>query len=128
MHLMPNAHERTRNQWNNLFQDTHWHVQSRIPFAGHVIVLLEKDKNKNPPLLSTLPCSTTIVRRVVLPMAGLGTRMRPQSFIQTKVLLPIVRQVSNMWACRPALKLLLADIFAYGTDIEQILCIISPEH
>jgi UTP--glucose-1-phosphate uridylyltransferase len=67
------------------------------------------------------------VRKVVLPIAGLGTRMRPQSTILPKVLLPIVQTHSSTWKCRPVLDLLLEEIFAKETGIEQVLFVIAPD-
>jgi UTP--glucose-1-phosphate uridylyltransferase len=127
MFLMNGAKERTRQEWDHLFSTTAWSVQSRTPFSGHIITFLEKDSNI--PHTSTLLSSSRKgrVRKVVLPIAGLGTRMRPQSTILPKVLLPIVQSDSTTWKCRPVVDLLLEEIFTKETEIEQVLFVIAPE-
>jgi UTP--glucose-1-phosphate uridylyltransferase len=89
--------------------------------------LLKKDSHNThtSKLLST--SRKTRVRKVVIPIAGLGTRMRPQSTILPKVLLPIVQSDSTTWKCRPVVDLLLEEIFAKETEIEQVLFVIAPE-
>jgi UTP--glucose-1-phosphate uridylyltransferase len=127
MFLLNGAKERTRQEWDNLFSATAWSVQSRTAFSGHIITLLKKD---NSIACTSMPLSTSrkiLVRKVVLPIAGLGTRMRPQSTILPKVLLPIVQSDSNTWKCRPVLDLLLEEIFAKETEIERVLFVIAPE-
>jgi UTP--glucose-1-phosphate uridylyltransferase len=124
MFLINGAKERTREEWDNLFSATSWHVQSRTPFSNHIVTILKRDNNISP----VVSCSPkTSVRKVVLPIAGLGTRMRPQSVILPKVLLPIVQSDSAKWKCRPALDLLLEQIFTKDTGIEQVLFVIAPE-
>ncbi|CAF0869428.1 unnamed protein product [Rotaria sordida] len=128
MFLLHGAKERTRQEWNNLFSATSWSVQSYTPFSGHIITLLKKDnyiEHKLP--LSINACRKNSVRKVVLPIAGLGLRMRPQSVILPKVFLPIVQSNSLTWQCRPVVDLLLEQIFTKGTDIEQVLFVIAPE-
>lgn len=127
MFLLNGAKERTREEWNDLFFSTNWSVQSRTPFSGHIITLLKKDENNLHSIPSISTSRKTSVRKVVLPIAGLGTRMRPQSTILPKVLLPIVQSESKMWKCRPVLDLLLEEIFTKETEIEQVLFVISPE-
>lgn len=124
MFLLNHARERTRAEWDRLFSDTHWHVQSRTPFSGHVVTVMKKNMTYTPVLVVS-PRSTS-VKKVVLPVAGLGTRMRPQSAVLPKVLLPIVQAASDRWTCRPVLDLLLEEIFAQETGIEEVLCIIAP--
>ena len=122
MYLIHRAHERTREQWDRLFGETGWSVHSRQSFSGHTIMLLKR-KMKIP---ST--SSSTIVRRVVLPIAGLGTRMLPQTAVLPKILLPIVQTNGlDRWTCRPAWDLLLEEIFGKDTGIEELICIISPD-
>ena len=127
MFLLHKAKERSREEWNKLFLETNWAVQSRTPFSGHMIILLKKDNqnSQNPPLVSMV--DKKLVRKVVLPIAGLGSRMRPQSTILPKVLLPIVQSDSPTWICRPVLDLLLKEIFTDETKIEQLLFVIAPE-
>jgi UTP--glucose-1-phosphate uridylyltransferase len=127
MFLVNGAKERTRQEWNNLFSATAWSVQSRTSFSGHIVTLLKKDSNISHTPTSLFTSRKTSVRKVVLPIAGLGTRMRPQSTILPKVLLPIVQSDSNTWKCRPVLDLLLEEIFTKETEIEQVLCVIAPE-
>jgi UTP--glucose-1-phosphate uridylyltransferase len=124
MFLLNGAKERTRQEWNKLFSATGWSVQSRTPFSGHIITILKRDTNKTS--LPSFPGKTS-VRKVVIPIAGLGTRMRPQTAILPKVLLPIVTSDLITWKCRPVVDLLLEQIFARGTDIEHILFVIAPE-
>ncbi|CAF1512592.1 unnamed protein product [Adineta steineri] len=127
MFLLQGAKERTRQEWNYLFTTTDWSVQSRTSFSGHTITLLKKDSINTRIPTSLNSCSKTIVRKVVLPTAGLGMRMRPQSTILPKVLLPITQSTSSIWKCRPVLDLLLEEIFAKETNIEQVLFVIAPE-
>ena len=129
MFLLNHARERTRADWDRLFSDTHWLVQSRTPFSGHVVTALKKMKNITYTPASVISSSSrpTNVRKVVLPVAGLGTRMRPQSAVLPKALLPIVQNASDRWTCRPVLDLLLEEIFAHRTGIEEVFCIVAPE-
>ena len=130
MFLINGARERTRQEWNDLFAATDWEVQSRTLHSNHIVTLLKKsEKKKKIPMVSATPSSTPqlSVRKLVLPVAGLGTRMRPQSFLIPKVLLPIVQRNADAWQCRPVLDLLLEGIFAGDTGIEQVLCVIAPE-
>ena len=128
MFLINGAKERTRQEWDHLFSTSGWLVQSRTPFSGHMITLLQKNDIGATSISKSLPTSPkSCVRKVVLPIAGLGTRMRPQSTILPKVLLPIVQSNSTTWNCRPAIDILLEEIFAKDTKIEQVLFIIAPE-
>ncbi|CAF0835752.1 unnamed protein product [Adineta ricciae] len=127
MFLLHKARERTRQEWDDLFTSTGWSVQSRTPFSDHLVTVLKKDTiNTHMPTFSFKSANKTI-RKVVLPAAGLGTRMRPQSAIIPKVFLPITQCNSTRWSCRPALDLLLEEVFAKGTDIEQVLLVTAPE-
>jgi UTP--glucose-1-phosphate uridylyltransferase len=127
MFLLNRAKERTRKEWDNLFSETAWSIQSRTPFSDHIITLLKKDSYIAQREKSLSTSRKTPVRKVVLPIAGLATRMRPQSTILPKVLLPIVQSDSTTWKCRPVLDLLLEEIFAKETEIEQVLFVIAPE-
>ncbi|CAF1550640.1 unnamed protein product [Rotaria sp. Silwood1] len=127
MFLLHDAKERTRQEWDNLFSTTGWSVQSRTPFSGHVVTLLKKDRPIEHILPSIVNCRKNFVRKVVIPIAGLGIRMRPQSTILPKAFLPIVQSDSIAWKCRPVVDLLLEQIFTKGTDIEQVLFVIAPE-
>jgi UTP--glucose-1-phosphate uridylyltransferase len=131
MFLLNDAKERTRQEWDSLFLATGWHVQSRTLFSDHIVTILKRDNhilNKEEDILPTVSFSReTSVRTVVLPIAGLGSRMRPQSAILPKVFLPIVQSDSTTWKCRPALDLLLAQIFAKETGIQQVLFVIAPD-
>ncbi|CAF0801372.1 unnamed protein product [Didymodactylos carnosus] len=134
MYLLQRAHERTRSEWNKLFESSGWYVQQRIPFSGHTVMLLEKEKATSTISMTEVPIeknnlkknqSKLQVRKYVIPIAGLATRMMPQSFVQPKVLLPIV-QKNDTWHVRPALQLLLAEILSSDTGIEQVALITSP--
>ncbi|UJR22629.1 hypothetical protein I4U23_025670 [Adineta vaga] len=127
MFFLHKAKERTRQEWDNLFSSTGWSVQSRTPFSDHVVTMLKKDIIDTNVLKSSFKSSKTVVRKVVVPTAGLGTRMRPQSTIIPKILLPIAQSSSTQWTCRPVLDLLLEEIFAEGTGIEEVLLVIAPE-
>ncbi|CAF3526509.1 unnamed protein product [Rotaria socialis] len=126
MFLLHGAKERPRQEWDKLFSATNWSVQSRVPFSGHTITLAKRDATIKDILPSTFARRKTCVRKVVLPIAGLGMRMRPQSTILPKAFLPIVHSNSNAWKCRPVLDLLLQEIFTKETDIEQVLFVIAP--
>lgn len=127
MLLVHDSKERTQCEWNNLFSATHWSVQSRRPFSDHIITFLRKKEPTQKKSLSTFTHEKTFVRKAVLPIAGLGVRMRPLSTILPKAFLPIVQSSSNVWKCRPALDLILEEIFSRGTGIEQVLFVIAPE-
>ncbi|CAF4122713.1 unnamed protein product [Rotaria sp. Silwood2] len=127
MLLMHEAKERTRQEWDDLFSATGWSVQSRTPFSGHIVTLLKKDRHIEHILPSIIAVQKNVVRKVVLPIAGLGKRMRPQSAILPKAFLPIVQSDSIAWKCRPAIDLLLEQIFTKETNIEQVLFVIAPE-
>lgn len=127
MFLLNEAKERTRQEWNKLFSATNWSVQSRTPFSDHIVTLLKKDSNNLHTSTPLAAARETSVRKVVLPIAGLGSRMRPQSTILPKVLLPIVQSNSSIWKCRPVLDILLEEIFAKETGIEQVLLVIAPD-
>ena len=124
MYLIQRAHERTREQWNLLFAETGWSVHSRQSFSGHSIMLLKRKRKISAPSSS----SSLAVRRVVLPIAGLGTRMHPQTAVLPKVLLPIIQtDAIDRWTCRPAWDLLLEEIFGKDTGIEELICIVNPD-
>lgn len=128
MFLINGARERTRPEWDNLFSTNGWSVQSRTSFSDHVITLLEKDTTNTASISKpSFQSHKSHVRKVVLPIAGLGTRMRPQSNILPKVLLPIVQSTSTAWHCRPMFDLLLEEIFAKDTGIEQVLLVTAPD-
>jgi UTP--glucose-1-phosphate uridylyltransferase len=127
MFLMHRAKERTRQEWDYLFSTTAWSVQSRILFSDHIVTFLKKESNNTHTSMSLSTSGKACVRKVVLPIAGLGTRMRPQSTILPKILLPIVQSDSTTWKCRPVVDLLLEEIFTKETEIEQVLFVIAPE-
>ncbi len=55
-------------------------------------------------------------RKVVIPIAGRGTRMLPQSAVTPKALLPVV----SADQVRPALDVLLREVLSPSTGIDQV--------
>lgn len=120
MSLLQQSKERTRDEWNHLFSSTGWKVYSRTSFSEHQITILKKTNYSNQHQ------SLKSIRKVVIPVAGLGTRMRPQTNVIPKALLPIILPDSKDGTCVPAFDILLQDIFAMGSSIEQVLCVVAP--
>ena len=63
------------------------------------------------------------IRKAVIPVAGLGTRLRPMTYVIPKVMMPLVD-------CRdrvlPVLHFLLAEAKSAGAD--EVALVVSPQH
>ena len=67
------------------------------------------------------------VRKAVIPIAGLGTRMLPQSIVTPKAFLPIITKTNGIVSADPALSHLLSQILSENTGISEICIVASPD-
>lgn len=136
MYMLQRSFERTAEQWESLFSHSSWQTVGQKPFAGHVVVMLKKregsvggeNASTEPEVGTIAGASTTLAprsgpRKAVVPIAGLGTRMGVQSLVTPKALLPVFGRDKSM---QPALGLLLDQLLAEGTGIEQVCIVASP--
>jgi len=137
MYLVQRSHERTQSEWELLFGKALWTVKEYRDFNNHKIFILNK---VNKPTTTTLPTIfptskvpiSRLISKAVIPIAGLGSRMAPQSEVTPKALLPIVQRVSepnplNNITVKPALEILLDELFSEGSTIRDVCIIASPK-
>jgi len=135
MFLLQQSHERTQSEWEILFERALWHVQEHRNFNNHRIFILNKvHKTDTLPFISPIE-AMPVISKAVIPIAGLGSRMAPQSEVTPKALLPIVQRFA--WPnrnsgnkeiiVRPALELLFDELLSQKSTIKDICIIASPK-
>lgn len=144
MFALQGSHERCHTSWKSLFSSSGWQIDDRENFNGHEMYLLTKDTNypkrsrgysnsdgahnHERAMASELQEATgdmPLVRKAVVTVGGLATRMNPQSVVTPKALLPII---SSTWKARPALTHLL-DQFHYACrSIDQVYIVSTQQH
>ena len=158
MYLLNGAHERTEGEWQALFGSTGWTVRAQRTFNGHVIwtlgpalhptagparppvtsTALPRPRLNAPPTpaLATAACRPTPARgcvtKAVVPIAGLGMRVFPQSLAVPKALFPVVVRHAGARAhtteVRPALHSVLQQLLHTDTGIDCICLVAAPSH
>ena len=164
MYMIQRSHERTSEEWQQLFLNNGWKSEKQLHFNGHEILTLKKDStflktrandssssHNNIDLIDSsimkerhgdmegkevTPVSPTAeagglsgsrVRKAVIPIAGLGSRMLPQSIVTPKAFLPIITKSNGTVSADPALSHLLSQMLSDNTGISEICIIASPD-
>lgn len=104
MYLLTGAHERTYDEWQHLFSVSGWKFDKREYHNGHAIYSVLKSElpmpkepvheGNNIPQVNADNTKAS-VRKAVITVGGLATRMLPQSKVTPKALLPIVSKADQ---------------------------------
>jgi len=95
MFKLQRSYERSAEQWNRLFESSGWRPVHRGEHNDHVIYSLEKSPSPwqaevRSDVHGKRPSSEeALVRKAVIPVAGLATRMAPLSILVPKMFMPI---------------------------------------
>jgi hypothetical protein len=134
MYLQQRSYERNSEEWTRLFDCSDWKAVDKKEFNGHIITTLEKTQpcshrssesvagsDSKPPIQGNVT-----VKKAVVPIAGLATRMMPQSLVIPKALLIIFTKSSQSndseVQIKPALSNLLDQLLVAGFEA---ICIVA---
>uniref|UniRef100_A0A7S3L4E3 UTP--glucose-1-phosphate uridylyltransferase n=1 Tax=Amphora coffeiformis TaxID=265554 RepID=A0A7S3L4E3_9STRA len=144
MYMLQGSHERSHEQWQELFTTSGWKIDGIEDFNGHKVFLLTKASRtqENPTYKAVTTTVETAeapptVRKALITVGGLGTRMEPQSIITPKALLPITSRENTFdtlelqlqppkWEVRPALAYLLDQMQHTSHTIDQVCVVSTP--
>lgn len=139
MFSLNGAYERSADHWGKLFYTCGWRVEAKSDFNNHVVYTLRKSEEvqvmKKERTTENQAKKTFIGRpgKAVIPIAGLGTRMAPQSSVTPKALLPVIsadETSAGLVASKitPALTHLLDQLLSPGklTGVGEVGIVASP--
>ena len=163
MYALNGSYERNYHQWQELFASSGWQIVCSEDFNGHEMFMLTKKSMAPIPSVPTSEDESSTstgssvhnlkaksafgmveaaagmptVRKAVITIGGLGTRMAPQSAVTPKALLPIVSRGHQMdsidlqperWEVRPALSYILDQLHDINHTIDQVYLVSTPQH
>ena len=126
MNMLQKSFERTPEQWKNLFDGHGWKIMSQEKLSGHSVMSLKKT-NLSDMTVDEDFINVKKLRKAVIPIAGRGMRMAPQSTVTPKAILPIITTDHNgNTHVAPALTNLLDQLFSGDTGIQEACIVASP--
>lgn len=163
MYALNGSHERNYQQWQELFTSSGWQIDGSENLNGHKMFMLTKKSRAPIPAASTsedfsststesrvhnlkdkssfemveVVAGMPTVRKAVITIGGLGTRMAPQSTVTPKALLPVVsreHQIDSIelqperWEVRPVLSYILDQFHDTSHTVDQVYVVSAPQY